>query len=116
MTLQAGYKLDYGVLVQGKISRVTTNRQGVDKVTKIYMLEGQDYSGIKVTAATADKTKGKTLKITFKPGTKADIIIKRLIGALGIRLAEMKLPKNPVYKSGYTVTGNIQNNLLEVVR
>ncbi|MDE3837941.1 hypothetical protein C0966_00770 [Bacillus methanolicus] len=104
-TLQAGYRSDYGVIAQGKITSVYTNREGVNKITIIKMLEGQDYSG--------KKTKK---PITFKAGTKADVIIKRLVQVLGIRLAEMKLPKNVVYKKGYTVTGNIMNNLVEVVR
>lgn len=105
VTLQAGYRSDYGVLAQGKITSVYTNRDGVDKITTITMLEGQDYS------------KKKTPKpITFKPGTKADVIIRRLVSILGIRLAELKLPKNVIYKKGYTVTGNIENNLVEVVR
>jgi hypothetical protein len=103
--LQAGYRSDYGVLVQGKVSSVVTNRDGVDKITTITLLEGQDYSGQKTPKP-----------ITFKKGTKADTIIKRLVQLLGIRLAEMKLPKNIVYKSGYTVTGNIENNLVEVVK
>lgn len=105
MTIQAGYKSDYGVLSKGKISRVSTHKDGVNRITTIYMLEGQDYSG--------KKTKE---KITFKAGTKADVIIKRLVSALGFKLLEMKLPKNVVYKKGYTVTGNIENNLIEVVK
>ncbi|QSX19988.1 phage protein [Priestia megaterium] len=114
LILQAGYKSDYGILSQGKISRVLTSRDGVDKITAIYMTEGQDYSGVKVTASTS--TDKKSLKIAFGKNTKADTIIRKLVGALGIRLGEMKLPKNPTYKSGYTVTGNILNNLLEVVK
>lgn len=114
LILQAGYKSDYGILSQGKISSVLTKRDGVDKITTIYMTEGQDYSGVKVTSSTS--TDKKSLKITFGKGTKADTIIRKLVGALGIRLGEMKLPKNPVYKSGYTVTGNILNNLNDVVK
>lgn len=105
VTLQAGYKSDYGVLAKGSISRVLTNRDGVNKKTTIYMLEGGDLS--------KKKTKD---KITFKAGTKADVIIKRLVSLLGIKLVELKLPKNVVYKKGYTVTGNIENNLVEVVK
>ncbi|MGC4378249.1 hypothetical protein WD019_15175 [Fictibacillus sp. Mic-4] len=105
LILQAGYRSDYGVLTQGKITSVYTNRNGVDKITTITLLEGQDYS------------KKKTAKpITFKPGTKADVIIKRLVQVLGIRLLELKLPKNVTYKKGYSVTGNIMNNLVEVVK
>lgn len=114
LVLQAGYKSDYGIISQGKISRVLTSRDGVDKVTAIYMTEGQDYSGVKVTTATS--TDKKALKIAFGKGTKADAIIRKLVNALGIRLGEMKLPKNPTYKNGYTVTGNILNNLSDVVK
>ncbi|MED4977227.1 hypothetical protein NST70_13655 [Weizmannia sp. FSL K6-0777] len=115
VTLQAGYKSDYGVISRGKISSVKTNKDGVDKITTIKMLEGQDLTGIKVSKSTSN-SKTKTLKITFKSGTKAETIIKKLTSVLGIRLAECKLPKNKVYKSGYTVTGQILNNLVEVVR
>ncbi|MFP7737463.1 phage protein [Priestia aryabhattai] len=114
LILQAGYKSDYGILSQGKISSVLTKRDGVDKITTIYMTEGQDYSGVKVSSSTS--TSKKSLEIAFAKGTKADVIIKRLVSALGIRLGEMKLPKNPSYTSGYTVTGNILNNLNEVVK
>ncbi|CAM4012944.1 phage protein [Mesobacillus zeae] len=105
LTVQAGYKSDYGVLAQGEISHFFTRREGVDKVTTIKMLEGEDLA------------KKKTAKpITFKAGTKADVIIKRLASVLGFKLLELKLPKNVIYKKGYTVTGNIENNLIEVVK
>ncbi|WP_051476253.1 phage protein [Heyndrickxia ginsengihumi] len=103
--LQAGYRSDYGVLVQGKISNVVTNRNGVDKITTITLLEGQDYTSEKTPKA-----------ITFKKGTKAEVIIKKLVKLLGVSLAEFKLPKNVVYKKGYSVTGQIENNLVEVVK
>jgi len=114
LILQAGYKSDYGILSQGKISSVLTKHDGVDKITTIYMTEGQDYSDVKVTTATS--TNKTSLEIAFAKGTKADAIIKRLVSALGIRLGEMKLPKNISYPSGYTVTGNILNNLEEIVK
>ncbi|MED3932971.1 phage protein [Priestia megaterium] len=114
LTLQAGYKKDYGVLLSGKVSSVLTKREGVDKITTIYITEGQDYSSAKVTAA--NSTDKKSLKIAFGKNTKADTIIRRLVSVLGMKLGELKLPKNPAYKSGYTVTGNILNNLNEVVK
>lgn len=108
-TIEAGYRGDVGVIAKGKITSVLTNRDGVDKVTTIQVIEGDDYSRIK----TSDK---KLKKITFKKGTKASVIIKRLCDVLGIKLAVMKLPKDIVYKNGYSVTGLILNNLEEVVR
>ena len=117
-TLQAGYKDDYGVIVSGKITKILTNRNGVDKITTISFLEGEDSSRIKVTSKTADKAeKGKKqkLQIAFKAGTKASTIIKKLCSILGIKISKMSLPKDVVYKKGYTVTGLILNNLEEVV-
>ncbi|WP_162877067.1 phage protein [Aeribacillus pallidus] len=113
-TIEAGYRGDFGVIAAGKVTSVLTRREGVDKITTITVMEGDDYSRIKVTAKSA--TDKKSLKITFKKGTKASVIIKRLCSVLGIKLAYMKLPRNITYKKGYTVTGLILNNLEEVVR
>lgn len=135
ISISAGYKGDYGILTEGKITKVLTKYEGVDKVTTITFKEGKDYSGIKVTKDVADPAKkyyvkkrvhGKTIKvakyrkqsmqITFKKGTTGKQIITKLTKILGIKLAEFSLPKNKVYKSGYKVTGQIENNLVEVVK
>lgn len=135
ITVVAGYKSDYGVLTEGKITSVVTKYSGVDKITTVTFKEGTDYSGIKVTPDVADpaekyyvkkKVNGKTVKvakyrkqtmqITFKNGVKASQIIKRLTSILGIKLATFSLPKDKVYKSGYKVTGLIENNLETVVK
>lgn len=117
-TLQAGYKDDYGVIASGKITKILTNRNGVDKITSISFLEGEDSSRVKVTSKTADKTEsGKVnkLQIAFKAGTKGSTIIKKLCSVLDIKISKISLPKDVVYKKGYTVTGLILNNLEEVV-
>lgn len=157
ITVIAGYKADYGVLNSGKITKVLTKYNGVDKVTTITFKEGTDYSGIKVTSNVADpakkyfvkkryklkkpiktttidkngrkhtvttkyktvkvpKYKKQTMQITFKNGTTAKQIITRLTSILGIKLAEFNLPNNKIYKSGYKVTGVIENNLEQVVK
>lgn len=118
-TIQAGYKDDYGVIAAGKITKVLTNRNGVDKITTISFLEGDDYSRVKVTSKTADKAeKGKKhkLKIAFKAGTKGSTIIKKLCSLLEIKVSKLSLPKDVTYKKGYTVAGQILNNLEEVVK
>lgn len=128
MTVQAGYKDDYGVLAIGKVTKVLTSREGVDKITSIFMKEGDDYSHIKVSPKDADapeqyksgKNKGKNkkqvMRITFKAGTTARTIINRLVKILGIKLAKLDLPKNKVYKKGFVVTGSIEKKLLTVVK
>jgi hypothetical protein len=165
ITVVAGYKGDYGVLSSGKITKVLSGYNGVDKVTTITFKEGTDYSGIKVTPDVADpaqkyfvkkryklqkpiktvsytttkdskghihkrkhtstikyktvkvpKYRKQTMQITFKNGTTARQIITRLTSILGIKLAEFNLPRDKVYKSGYKVTGLIENSLEQVVK
>lgn len=57
ITLSAGYKDDYGLIVEGKITSPTTKYEGIDKVTTIKFKEGKDYSGVKVDHKTADAAK-----------------------------------------------------------
>jgi hypothetical protein len=128
-TIQAGYKGDVGVIASGVISRALTKSDGVNKITTVYILEGEDFSRIKVTTKTADpaekytsgakkgQDKAQKLQISFRAGTKADVIIRKLVSVLGIKLAASpKLVRNKVYEKGYVVTGLILNNLEEVVR
>lgn len=128
-TLQAGYRGEVGVLASGIVSRALTKREGVDKITSVFVLEGDDFSRIKVTKKIADpaekytsgKKKGQDkeqkLQIAFKKETKGSVIINKLVRVLGIKLAaKPKLVRDKVYKKGYTVTGLILNNLEEVVR
>lgn len=128
-TLQAGYRGDVGVLCSGIVKTARTRHDGVNKITTILILEGDDYSRIKVTKRTADpaekytsgKKKGQNKKqkiqIAFKKGTKGSTIINKLVKVLGIKLgASPKLARDKVYKKGYVVTGLILNNLEEVVR
>lgn len=129
ITVQAGYEADYGVLVIGRVSSVHTRMEGVDRITKIRYLEGDDYSRIKVTPKTADpaerytsgkkkgQPKAQKMKITFKNGTKGSTIVKRLVDILDIKLdGKIDLVRDKVYKKGYVVTQLILNNLEEVVR
>lgn len=131
VVVQAGYGSDIGVIANGKASKILTKKQGVDKITAIYCLEGEDFTRVKVAVANADKdsirryTKGaKTglivedgLSIGFKPGTEGLTIIKRLVDVLGIKLgAPIQLEKNIVYKKGYIVTKLILNDLETVVK
>ncbi|WP_416730309.1 phage protein [Fictibacillus sp. JL2B1089] len=114
-TIQAGYEGDIGVLSSGVVSKIVTKWEGLDKITSIYFIEGEDFTRIKVTNSTTNK-KG-SLSIGFKEGSDGLTIIKRLVSVLGIKLgAPITLKKNVIYKKGYIVTQLIMNNLEEVVR
>jgi hypothetical protein len=131
VTVQAGYGTDIGVITIGKLSRVLTKMEGVNKITSIYSIEGDDFTRIKVNVKNADKDtiryhqkgvfKGQVVEgalgIGFKPGTKASTIINRLVEVLGIKLAHKPiLVRDKEYKKGYLVTQLIMNNLEEVIK
>lgn len=103
VTIQAGYEGNYGVLSRGKITKVRTFREGMDRITELKIIEGQD-----VTAKTAKKSE------TFKPWARADIIIRKIVEMLGLRLAELKMPENKQYKKGYVVSGNLLKHLTAI--
>ncbi|OAH53904.1 hypothetical protein AWH48_11590 [Domibacillus aminovorans] len=105
MTIQAGYVGNYGVLTRGKITNIRSYREGPDRITEIKMLEGQD-----VSAKKAEKS------ITFQKNVKGDVILRKIVQLLGLRLVELKLTKNVVYKKGYVVSGNLVNHLITVAR
>jgi hypothetical protein len=130
-TVQAGYGSDIGVLASGKVNKVLTKWQGVDKITTIHFIEGDDFTLVKVSVANADKDtiryhnrgvfKGQVVEgalgIGFKPGADGLTIIKRIVSALGIQLGgPIVIKKNTIYKKGYLITQLILNNLEEVVR
>lgn len=130
MSIQAGYGTDVGLIASGKASKVLTKWEGTDKITTVYMIEGDDFTKVKVTQKTADKNtisyhkegtfKGQVIEgrlgIGFKPGTDGKTIINRLVKVMGIKLGgPVILKKNVIYKKGYLVTQLIINNLEEVV-
>lgn len=130
-TIQAGYGNDIGVLAIGKVNKVLTKNEGVDKITTIHIIEGDDFTRVKVSVQNADKNtikyykdgvkKGQVIEgslgIGFKAGTKGSTIINRLVSVLGIKLAHPPiLVRDKVYSKGYLVTKLIMNNLEEVVK
>lgn len=131
VTIQAGYGEDIGVVESGKVDKVLTKKDGVDKITTIYVIAGDDFSTVKVDETNADPGSIRyhkegafagqvvegALDISFKPGTDGMTIIKRVTSALGMKLGgPIILKKNMIYKKGYVITKLILNNLEEVVR
>lgn len=131
VTIQAGYGEDIGVLENGKVDKVLTKREGVNKITNIHVIAGDDFSTVKVDETNADPGSIRyhkdgvyagqvvegALDISFKPGTDGLTIIKRVTSVLGIKLGgPIILKKNVIYKKGYIITKLILNNLEEVVR
>lgn len=94
LVLNAGYKGDIGVVLSGYISKTKTDRQGVDKVTTIFVLDSQPLNT------------QKTLNKSYKKNIKASQIIKNLLALLKVD-ATVKLVKDKTYAKGYAIDGEI---------
>lgn len=102
VTINAGYEGDVGVLMQGRVSYVSTRKQGPDIVTSVYAIDGPDLSGVKIE------------RKAFAKGTKASTILKSLVPLLKLPVASFILPKDKSYPKGYSLSGKIADNLASV--
>lgn len=101
--LNAGYGNDIGNILNGKIEKVESYWEGVDKVTELTVGDGADGWG---------KAKH---NLTYAKGTTAKAIISDLAGKLGLEIGEISLTNNIVYKNGRTITQQLQKALRSVV-
>jgi len=129
--IQAGYGSDIGVIASGKLDRFVTKRDGVDRITSFFVLEGDDYTRVRLVPKFADKdsikkfTKGinkgdimmDALKLSLAKGSKASTGIKRLVEAMGMKLgAPIVLKKDYVYKKGFVASKILINDLEQMVK
>lgn len=105
VSVQAGYVGNYGVLSRGKLTSIRTYREGADRVTELKIIDGMD-----VSAKKAEKN------VTFKQWTRGDVIIKKIVDLLGLRLSELRLPDNKQYPKGYIISGNLINQLITIAK
>ncbi|ALS27200.1 hypothetical protein IJ21_17990 [Paenibacillus sp. 32O-W] len=104
LVLKAGYEGDVGVLMEGRISYITSRMDGGDKVTRIGVIDGPDLTNIKV------KNKA------FKKGVRASQILSALVPLLKLPVAAFRLPKDKTYAKGYSVSGAIVDNLAQITK
>lgn len=99
ISIIAGYRGDTGVIFNGYISKVTTKKEGVDKITTIKAIDDTDL-------------KERTLAETaYKKGTKASYILKDLIGKIKLPLAVFKIRRDHIYKDATNVSGGLMENV-----
>lgn len=104
LTLMTGYEGDVGMLLQGRVSYVSTRKVGPDKVTTIYVIDGPDLTGVKIE------------RKAYANGTRASQILNDLIPLLGLPVAAFRLPSDKVYDEGYSISGQIVDNLSQIAR
>lgn len=99
LTVNAGYTGDTGIILSGRISKVTTRHDGVDKRTVINVIDDVSLRERKIDS------------IAYKKGVKASYILKDLIGKLGLPIAEFKVAKDYTYKEAVNVDGGLMDRI-----
>ena len=99
ISVTAGYGNDTGVIFSGYVSKRKTRWDGNDKVTTIYAI---DNNGKRETELTS---------LSFSGGTKASTILRKLVGLVGLPVAEFITRRDHTYKDKVTVDGGLMQNI-----
>ncbi|NQX68492.1 hypothetical protein HQN90_20410 [Paenibacillus alba] len=99
--VNAGYRGDMGLILHGFVSKVVTKREGVDRITSIYVLDSDDITKRKV-------------DIAYKNNTLASYILKDMAGQLGLPLGQFELNQDYRYEEGYTAKGEVTKIISDV--
>lgn len=104
--VNAGYREigNKACVVSGDIEDVTTDWEGLDKVTKIKVSDG------------GKEWRKAKLNKTYAEGTKASLIMRDLCGVLGYEIVEISPKKDVVYKLGKTIKGYCSESLKDLVK
>lgn len=104
--VNAGYREmgNKACVVSGDIEDVTTDWEGLDKVTKIKVSDG------------GKEWRQAKLNKTYAEGTKASLIMHDLCGVLGYEVVEIKPKEDITYKLGKTIKGYCSDSLKKLVK
>lgn len=104
LTLNGGYKGDIGILLKGRITNVKTPKTGVDRLTTIWVLDSVPYNA------------KKKLTKTWKKGVRANVVLNDLVKVAGLKPAVIKLAKNITYDEGYSIDGNVIEEIENIAK
>lgn len=102
--LNAGYEVDYGNIFTGYLKSLSTAWEGVDKVTSFVCVDAPS-------AYLKD-----IFKKTYAKGTKASVIVNDIVAFSGLKVGEIKLPVDFVYRSGKTLKGTPKTLLTGIAK
>lgn len=104
--VNAGYREmgNKACVVSGDIEDVTTDWEGLDKVTKIKVSDG------------GKEWRQAKLNKTYAEGTKASLIMQDLCGVLGYEVVEIRPKEDITYKLGKTIKGYCSDSLKRLVK
>lgn len=104
-TIYAGYGGKLGLVFHGVIFRKSVpTKTDADVLYKFKLLEGKDYAKLK------------KIKVAFKKKTTAKTIINTVCRKSGIKLHQVSLKTNKVYKKGYSANDHPLNVLSEIAQ
>jgi len=106
LQMNGGYRGDVGLMLQGYISKVETQWDGVDKVTSIFVLDSED----------KNYAKKEVKETAFAKNTSASYIIKQMAEIIKLPIAQMDLNVDYQYKEGYTAKGIVIEILAKVAK
>lgn len=101
--MNCGYGLDIGNILTGKIDKVDSNWEDVDKITEIYVGDGSFEWGYK------------RVNKTYAVGSTSKFVIGDLASQLGLEVAELTLEKDITFPRGRSVSGALQHELRKLV-
>lgn len=101
-TLIAGYKADNGVIFEGTLKKIASKWDNVDKIVTFKCID-----------STTEYAK-EVAKKTYDRNTKASIILKDLAKKAELKIGDIDLEVDFIYRSGKTVNGKIQKVLTEI--
>lgn len=99
ITITAGYEKDVGIIFSGRISKVKTKFEGVDKKTTIYAIDD------------ADLKEKDVEEISYAAGTKASYILKDLLKRLKLPIAVFKIRYDHTYENAVNVSGGLMSSI-----
>lgn len=99
LVLNAGYSGDYGVILDGEITNVRTEKTGTDRATIIRVIDSHGVDS------------KKTLKRSYKKGVRTSTIIHDLANSIKLKLKVLDLPKDKVQKKGYSASGSVLDSI-----
>lgn len=101
--MNCGYGMDIGNILTGKIDKVNTYWEEVDKITEIYVGDGVLEWGFK------------RINKTYAAGSRSRLVISDLANQLGLEVAELTLEKDITFPRGRSVSGALQYELRKLV-
>ncbi|MCR8844207.1 hypothetical protein NQ117_10970 [Paenibacillus sp. SC116] len=101
VVVRAGYGNDIGTILQGTIVEIRTTREQTDRLTTLQVKD-------------VVKRKKQPVKQTYRPGTKASVILQDLMDKDHILRGQMVLSDDYTFAKGFVANGDVMESIRRV--